>query len=52
MLYSPISISYRGLPIGGTVGIFSGEREKITQAIEYLIDKNVDVEVIKDERVS
>lgn len=42
----------QGAPIGGTVGIFSGEREKITQAIEYLIDKNVDVEVIKDERVS
>lgn len=42
----------QGAPIGGTVGIFSGERKKITQAIEYLIDKNVDVEVIKDERVS
>lgn len=42
----------QGSPIGGTVGIFSGEREKITQAIEYLIGKNVDVEVIKDERAS
>lgn len=42
----------QGAPIGGTVGIFSGEHKKITQAIEYLIDKNVDVEVIKDERVS
>lgn len=39
-------------PVGGTVGIFKGERQKITQAIEYLIDKNVEVEVIKDERVS
>lgn len=42
----------QGSPVGGTVGIFSGERNKITQAIEYLIEKNVDVEVIKDERVS
>lgn len=42
----------QGAPIGGTVGIFSGERKKIEQAIEYLIDKNVDVEVIRDERVS
>ena len=40
----------QGSPIGGTVGIFSGEREKITQAIQYLIEKNVFVEVIKDER--
>ena len=42
----------QGAPIGGTVGIFSGEREKITQAVEYLIDKNVQVEVIRDARVS
>lgn len=42
----------QGAPIGGTVGIFSGEREKITQAIEYLTDKNVYVEVIRDERAS
>ena len=42
----------QGAPIGGTVGIFIGERKKISQAIEYLIDKKVDVEVIKDERAS
>lgn len=42
----------QGAPIGGTVGIFSGERENITRAIEYLIDKNVHVEVILDARVS
>lgn len=42
----------QGAPIGGTVGIFSGERQKITQAIEYLIEKNVYVEVIRDERAS
>ena len=38
-------------PIGGTVAIISGERKQITKAIEYLIEKNVGVEVIKDARV-
>ena len=39
-------------PIGGTVVIISGERQQITKAIEYLIEKNVGVEVIKDARAS
>lgn len=39
-------------PIGGTVAIISGERKQITRAIEYLIEKNVGVEVIKDARSS
>lgn len=39
-------------PIGGTVAIISGERQKITEAINWLIEKNVGVEVIKDARVS
>ena len=39
-------------PIGGTVAILSGEREQITKAIEYLIEKNVGVEVLKDARVT
>ena len=39
-------------PIGGTVAIISGERSRITEAIQYLIDRNVGVEVIKDARVS
>ncbi len=39
-------------PIGGTVAIISGAREQITKAIEYLIEKNVGVEVIQDARVS
>ena len=39
-------------PIGGTVVIISGERQQITQAIEYLIEKNVGVEVIQDARAS
>ena len=39
-------------PIGGTVAILSGERDQITKAMEYLIEKNVGVEVLKDARVT
>ena len=39
-------------PLGGTVAIINGEREKITDAVKYLIDRNVQVEVLKDARVS
>ena len=39
-------------PIGDTVAILSGEREQITKAMEYLIEKNVGVEVLKDARVT
>lgn len=39
-------------PIGGTVAIISGDRENITDAMKYLIEKNVGVEVIKDARIS
>lgn len=39
-------------PIGGTVAILSGAREQITKAMEYLIEKNVGVEVLKDARVT
>ncbi|OCN02102.1 methionine ABC transporter ATP-binding protein [Clostridium sp. W14A] len=39
-------------PIGGTVAIISGERRQITKAVEYLMEKNVGVEVIKDGRLS
>ena len=39
-------------PIGGTVAILSGEREQITKAMEYLIEKSVGVEVLKDARVT
>lgn len=37
----------QGAPIGGTVAVISGSRERITKAVEYLIEKNVSVEVIK-----
>ena len=39
-------------PIGGTVAIMGGEREQLTQAIQYLIEKNVGVEVIQDARAA
>ena len=38
--------------LGGTVAIFSGRREDITQAIAFMIEKNVGVEVLKDARLS
>ncbi len=37
----------QGAPIGGTVAVISGKREQITEAVKYLIEKNVAVEVIK-----
>lgn len=39
-------------PIGGTVAIISGERAQVTQAMQYLSEKNVGVEVIRDARIS
>ena len=50
IIFSDIAI-VQNAPIGGTVAIISGEREQITQAIAYLIEKNVGVEVIRDARV-
>ena len=40
------------LSIGGTVVIISGEQDNITKALEYFRSVNVNVEVIKDARVS
>ena len=51
IIFSDIAIE-QNAPIGGTVAIISGEREQITQAIAYLIEKNVGVEVIRDARIS
>ena len=51
IIFSDIAI-VQNAPIGGTVAIISGERAQITQAIAYLIERNVGVEVIKDARVS
>ena len=38
--------------LGGPVAIFSGERENLTKAIAFMIEKNVGVEVLKDARLS
>ena len=51
IIFSDIAI-VQNAPIGGTVAIISGERAQITQAMQYLIEKNVGVEVIRDARVS
>ena len=51
IIFADINI-VQDAPIGGTVAIISGERSHITKAIEYFIDKNVGVEVIKDARAS
>ncbi len=49
IIFADITI-VQDAPIGGTVAIISGDRGKITEAMEYLIEKNVGVEVIQDER--
>ena len=41
-----------GLSLGGTVGIFRGESNKIDDALGYLRDHDVSVEVIKDGRIA
>lgn len=47
IIFSDIEI-VQDAPIGGTVAIINGQREQINQAIDYLIEKNVGVEVIAD----
>ncbi len=49
IIFADIEI-VQGAPIGGTVAIIGGEREKVTAAVKYLIEKNVGVEVLKDAR--
>ena len=51
IIFSDIAI-VQNAPIGGMVAIISGSRDQITQAIAYLSEKNVGVEVIKNARVS
>ena len=38
----------QGYPLGGTVAIIGGSRAQIDQAMEYLKERNVKVEVLKD----
>ena len=51
IIFSDIAI-VQNAPIGGTVAIISGERAQLTQAMQYLSEKNVGVEVIRDARIS
>lgn len=36
-------------PVGGTVAIFSGEKEKIAEALNWLREKNVGIEILKEQ---
>lgn len=49
IIFADIAI-VQNAPIGGTVAIISGEPHQIAQAIDYLLERNVNVEVIKDAR--
>ena len=49
ILFANVEI-LQGSQLGGTVAIISGERPDVTKAIEYFIEKNVEVEVLKDAR--
>ena len=51
IIFADIEI-VQNAPIGGTVAIISGDPGRIDEALQYLKDKNVGVEVIKDGRVS
>ena len=51
IIYADVEI-IKDAPIGGTVAIISGKREDISEAVLYLLDKNVHVEVLKDARIS
>ena len=42
----------QGSPIGGTVAIVSGERKAVSASLAYLADHDVNVEVLRDERVA
>ncbi len=41
-----------GAPLGGTVGIFSGEEANVSAALDYLRAQDISVEVIKDARAA
>lgn len=51
IIFADITI-VQNAPIGGTVAIINGERQQITKAMEYLMGKNVGVEVVKDARTA
>lgn len=49
VIFADIEI-IEGAPIGGTVAIISGECEQVSNAIKFLNEKEVEVEVLKDAR--
>lgn len=51
IIYADVEI-VQNAPIGGTVAIVSGESKQIDEALRYLSEKNVGVEVIKDDRIA
>lgn len=51
ILFSDVEI-IDGYPLGGTVGIVKGKSEDIDKAVEFLEQREVFVEVIKDGRIS
>ncbi len=51
ILFANVEI-VQGSPIGGTVCLVSGDGEKIEQALAFMEEHNVRVEVIKDDRLS
>lgn len=51
ILFSDVEI-IGGCPLGGTVGIVSGDSKSIDDAFDYLREKEISVEVIRDARAS
>ena len=47
IIYSQIEL-IQGAPLGGLVAILSGKSEEMDAAIQWLLSKNVKIEVIRD----
>ena len=47
IIYSQIEL-IQGAPLGGLVAILSGKADEMEAAIQWLLSKNVKVEVIRD----
>lgn len=48
IIFADIEI-VQGAPVGGTVAIFSGENQNIQNALDWLKEKNVGIEILKQE---
>ena len=51
ILFSDVEIIGE-FPLGGTVGMISGNSDNIDRALDYLRERDIAVEVIRDARVS